>query len=113
MRYDDVHNTYLSEYPDTVISKISPDPITDIQAPAEVMEVDEEKVAYERAKASVSKGDVVDEQDEEPIRAIDGKVPFERIRRITGYLVGNTTKFNDAKRAEESQRVKHSMKGTM
>ncbi len=34
-------------------------------------------------------------------------VPFERIRRITGYLVGTTDRFNDAKRAEERDRVKH------
>ncbi len=34
-------------------------------------------------------------------------VSFERIRRITGYLVGTVDRFNDAKRAEESQRVKH------
>ena len=33
--------------------------------------------------------------------------PFSRIRRITGYLVGTLDRFNDAKRAEESQRVKH------
>lgn len=32
---------------------------------------------------------------------------FERIRRITGYLVGTTDRFNDAKRAEEHDRVKH------
>lgn len=32
---------------------------------------------------------------------------FERIRRITGYLVGTLERFNDAKRAEESDRVKH------
>ena len=36
-------------------------------------------------------------------------VPFERIRRITGYLVGTLDRFNDAKRAEESERVKHGM----
>lgn len=35
--------------------------------------------------------------------------PFERIRRITGYLVGTLDRFNDAKRAEESDRVKHSL----
>ena len=34
-------------------------------------------------------------------------VGFERIRRITGYLVGSLEKFNDAKRKEESERVKH------
>ena len=35
--------------------------------------------------------------------------PFERIRRITGYLVGTLDRFNDAKRAEERDRVKHGM----
>ena len=32
---------------------------------------------------------------------------FERIRRITGYLVGTIDRWNDAKRAEEHDRVKH------
>lgn len=36
-------------------------------------------------------------------------VGFERIRRITGYLVGTLDRFNDAKRAEEHDRVKHSL----
>lgn len=36
-----------------------------------------------------------------------GNQPFHRIRRITGYLVGTLDRFNNAKRAEESQRVKH------
>ena len=36
-------------------------------------------------------------------------VPFERIRRITGYLVGTLDKWNDAKRAEERDRVKHAV----
>ena len=39
-------------------------------------------------------------------RKEDG-VPFERIRRITGYLVGTLDRFNNAKRAEEHDRVKH------
>ena len=34
-------------------------------------------------------------------------VPFERIRRITGYLVGTVDRFNNGKRAEERDRVKH------
>ena len=34
-------------------------------------------------------------------------VRFERIRRITGYLVGTLDRFNDGKRAEEHDRVKH------
>ncbi len=34
---------------------------------------------------------------------------FERIRRITGYLVGTLDRFNDAKRSETQERVKHSL----
>ena len=36
-------------------------------------------------------------------------VRFDRIRRITGYLVGTLDRFNDAKRAEEHDRVKHAV----
>lgn len=35
-------------------------------------------------------------------------VKFERIRRITGYLVGTLDRWNNAKQAEERDRVKHS-----
>lgn len=35
--------------------------------------------------------------------------PFHRIRRITGYLVGTLDRFNNAKRCEEKDRVKHSI----
>ena len=44
-------------------------------------------------------------------KAINGKVgegiPFERIRRITGYLVGDLSRFNNGKYAEVKDRVKH------
>lgn len=44
-------------------------------------------------------------------RAINGEVgkgvPFDRIRRITGYLVGDLHRFNNAKYAEVNDRVKH------
>ena len=36
-------------------------------------------------------------------------IPFERIRRITGYLVGTLDRFNNAKRAEVEHREKHNM----
>ena len=39
-------------------------------------------------------------------------VPFERIRRITGYLVGTMDNWNDAKSAEERDRVKHGVSGS-
>ena len=35
------------------------------------------------------------------------KIPFDRIRRITGYLVGTMDNWNNGKRAEERDRVKH------
>ena len=38
-----------------------------------------------------------------------GPTPFQRIRRITGYLVGTLDRFNNGKRAEERDRVKHSV----
>ena len=38
-----------------------------------------------------------------------GPTPFHRIRRITGYLVGTLDRFNNGKRAEERDRVKHSV----
>lgn len=43
-----------------------------------------------------------------PSRTMIGEgVKFERIRRITGYVVGSIDRFNDAKRAEVADRVKH------
>ena len=48
------------------------------------------------------------------IKNVNGKVgegvKFERIRRITGYLVGTIDRFNDAKAAEVRERIKHGMK---
>ena len=45
------------------------------------------------------------------VKNVDGKVGegvgFERIRRITGYLVGDTKRFNSGKKAELDDRVKH------
>ena len=47
------------------------------------------------------------------VKNVDGMVgegvEFERIRRITGYLVGDTKRFNSGKKAELDDRVKHSI----
>lgn len=51
--------------------------------------------------------DITIDGDEAEIYYKYEPVKFERIRRITGYLVGTLDRFNDAKRAEESERVKH------
>ncbi len=49
--------------------------------------------------------------DSAQIHVIDGRVgqgvKLERIRRITGYLVGTIDRFNNAKRKEEADRLKH------
>lgn len=50
---------------------------------------------------------------EETRKSVGKGVGFERIRRITGYLVGSLEKWNDAKRAEERERVKHDAKEAM
>lgn len=41
-------------------------------------------------------------------KVIGEGVGFERIRRVTGYLAGDVSRFNNGKRAEEKDRVKHS-----
>lgn len=45
--------------------------------------------------------------DEYGITPVFERVPFQRIRRITGYLVGTLDRFNNAKRAEVEDRMKH------
>lgn len=50
----------------------------------------------------------LEKQDQKEEKKIGEGVEFERIRRITGYLVGTVDRFNNGKRAEEHDRVKHS-----
>ena len=49
--------------------------------------------------------------EEKKEKEVGEGVGFERIRRITGDLVGTVDRFNNGKRAEESDRVKHSTCG--
>lgn len=53
--------------------------------------------------------EVIDDKNVNLTYILKNVVPFERIRRITGYLVGTLDKWNDAKRAEERDRVKHTV----
>ena len=46
---------------------------------------------------------------ETEIKQVGEGISFDRIRRITGYLVGTRDRFNNAKRAEEQDRVKHNV----
>ncbi len=52
---------------------------------------------------------VVVEAEPRPVKLVGEGVGFERTRRITGYLVGDLDRFNNAKRAEERDRGKHEM----
>ncbi|MBE5780367.1 MAG: anaerobic ribonucleoside triphosphate reductase [Clostridiales bacterium] len=82
-----------------------------------------ESVVRYMAKAGVGYGSINHPVDRDPVCGYNGIIDeicpqcgrhefdegigFERIRRITGYLVGTLDRFNDAKRAEERDRVKH------
>lgn len=68
-----------------------------------MMEVEEGRKVIEISLRST------DEPDAYGITPIFEQVKFDRIRRITGYLVGNLNRFNDAKRSEVEDRVKHTM----
>lgn len=89
--------------------------------PSQNIEAMETIVKY-MAKAGIGYGAINHPIDRDPICGYSGVigdtcpkcgrteegVPFERIRRITGYLVGTVDRFNDAKKAEEKDRTKHS-----
>lgn len=47
------------------------------------------------------------------VKMVGEGIGFERIRRITGYLVGTVDRFNNGKKAEEHDRVKHSTEGLL
>ena len=57
--------------------------------------------------------EVIKMKEETKEKLVGEGVGFERIRRITGYLVGTVDRFNNGKRAEERDRVKHSTEGLL
>lgn len=74
-----------------------------VQAAIQMMEKEEGRKVVEISIRSTGN------PDEFGITPVFERVPFQRIRRITGYLVGDLGRFNDAKRAEVEDRVKHGM----
>ena len=82
-----------------------------------------EKIVRHMQKTGVGYGSINHPVDRDPVCGYNGIIgdvcpqcgrseeehKFERIRRITGYLVGTTDRFNNAKKAEEHDRVKHSI----
>lgn len=57
--------------------------------------------------------EVIKMKEEKQGKLVGEGVGFDRIRRITGYLVGTVDRFNNGKRAEERDRVKHSTEGLL
>lgn len=82
-----------------------------------------EKIVRHMHDCGIGYGSINHPVDRDPICGFNGIIgdtcpccgreengrPFERIRRITGYLVGTLDRFNNAKRAEEHDRVKHNL----
>ena len=81
-----------------------------------------EKVVRFMGQCGIGYGSINHPVDRDPVCGFNGIIgdtcprcgrretpdqPFERIRRITGYLVGTLDRFNNGKRAEERDRVKH------
>lgn len=60
-----------------------------------------------KQKRKIVKADVLVDGDYIDVNYQTEHMPFERIRRITGYLVGTTERWGDAKQAELKDRVKH------
>lgn len=77
--------------------------IPDAEAVAYVERGREKYGRFLKAVHAAIDGDCVD------LRYDTADAPFERLRRITGYLVGSMPRWNDAKRAEEHDRVKHTL----
>lgn len=54
----------------------------------------------------------ISEKNTNSKKVVGEGVEFDRIRRITGYLVGTVERFNNGKKAEEHDRVKHTYTNT-
>ena len=63
--------------------------------------------AREKFGRAPRRNDILVEGEEVALDYTFDAPPFERIRRITGYLVGTLDRFNNGKRAEEHDRVAH------
>ena len=81
-----------------------------VDAEADISEEEATKyLRYVQAKVStyIERLEIIPKGNDVELTWQTRKVGFERIRRITGYLVGTIDRWNNAKRAEEQDRVKH------
>lgn len=67
------------------------------------------KEKHETNEDKVVKLDIYLDGEFVDLKVETAPVKFQRIRRITGYLVGTLDRFNDGKKAEEHDRVKHTI----
>ena len=80
---------------------------------------DAQKFDFDRFKKSInSYAKVSDDEIKAALKDLDNYEKyfgskFERLRRITGYLVGTLDRWNDGKKAEEKARVKHSVNSSI
>ena len=59
------------------------------------------------AADKIERKEVIKMEKEKKSKVVGEGVKFDRIRRITGYLVGTLDRFNNAKKSEVSDRVTH------
>ena len=83
---------------------------------ADISTIPQEEIdAYKKYVREKYPDEIIDEiilefeGDDVKIETHKHSIPFNRIRRITGYLVGSLERFNNGKRAEEHDRVKHTI----
>lgn len=90
-----------------MIEVLNPDNLSEEFIQAEIAQIEKEK------NREVRKAEFIVEPDGKNVKERFWFVPvkFQRIRRITGYLVGDLSRFNDAKLSEVKDRVKHTMGG--
>lgn len=86
--------------------------INDIEVRIKGQISDEELSIYlgqlqSKERYKIIKADVVVDGEYIDVNSTFEYIPFERIRRITGYLVGTTARWGDAKQAELKDRVTH------
>lgn len=86
---------------DCLVHKVGDIPDSIVQAAIDMMEREEGRRVVEITIRRT------DNPDEYGITPVFETVPFQRIRRITGYLVGDLNHFNNAKAQEVRDRVKH------
>lgn len=65
------------------------------------------EMAQDKAQDDIQEITLTPHGEQVEINYVSSQRKFERIRRITGYLVGTIDRWNNAKKAEERDRVKH------